>query len=163
MARPFLVPVTLPGPPTQDQHAATKAYVDTGLATKAPTTHQHSGGDITSGTIAAARLPLVPNPPLALTYGTNPTIDASLGNYRVITATGDLTLGTTINNPGDGQMLRVRVIASGAQRTVTFAAALRRATGIASTLVIPSGKRGDIGMLYEAGDGWTVLAATAQQ
>jgi hypothetical protein len=33
---------------------------------------------------------------------------------------------------------------------------------IASTLAIATGKRGDVGLLYEAADGWTVLAAQAQ-
>lgn len=59
-------------------------------------------------------------------------------------------------------MWRLRVIASGAQRVVTLASGLALTTGITSPLTVPSGKRGDVGLLYEAGDGWTVLAATAQ-
>ena len=102
-------------------------------------------------------------PPLALTYNASLTPDASQGNYRVCTLTGDTTLNPP-TSPVDGQMWRARFIASGAQRVVTFAAGLRRATGIGSTLTIPSGKRGDVGLLYETADSaWTVLAATAQQ
>ena len=34
-----------------------KSYVDTGLATKANSSHSHAAGDITSGTLASARIP----------------------------------------------------------------------------------------------------------
>lgn len=144
MTFPFVGPVEVPTP-SSGTHPTTKTYVDDGLATKAATSHAH----------------LVLNAPLALTYAASLTPDASQGNYRVVTATGDLTLNPP-TSPADGQMLRLRVIASAAQRTVTFAAGFRRPSSIASTLVIASGKRGDVGLLYETADGWTVLAAQAQ-
>lgn len=121
------------------------AGLATTLAGKAATTHAH----------------LVLSPPVALTYAASLTPDATAGNYRVVTATGNATLNPPTNG-ADGQMLRVRFIASGAARTVTFAAGFKRPASIASTLVIPSGLRGDVGLLYEAADGWTVLAASAQ-
>lgn len=151
MTQKYRTPIELPADPSAALQAATKQYVDN---------MTWDGGDITAGTIAAARLPLVPNAPVTLTYGTTPTIDASLGNYRVMTMTGDSTVGNSITNPTDGQMIRLRCIASGAQRTVTFHANLKRPSHIASTLVIASGGRGDIGMVYEtAFSAWTVLAA----
>jgi hypothetical protein len=42
--------------PTTDYEAANKKYVDDQVATKANTTHSHAASDITSGTIATARL-----------------------------------------------------------------------------------------------------------
>lgn len=128
---------------------------------RTPTAHVHAGADITTGTVAAARLPLVPNPPVALTYAASLTPDATGGNYRVVTATGNPTLNPPTSGT-DGQMLRMRFIASGGARTVTFAAGFKRPSTIPSTLIIPSGLRGDVGLLYEAADGWTVLAAQAQ-
>lgn len=40
-------PLTLSGAPTVNLHAATKAYVDTGLGTKAATAHTHAISDVT--------------------------------------------------------------------------------------------------------------------
>jgi hypothetical protein len=44
---------------------------------------------------------------------------------------------------------------------VTFGAALKRPTSIASTLTIASGQRGVIGLYYEGTYGWTVMTAFA--
>ena len=96
--------------------------------------------------------------PIVQAYASSLTINATVGNSRIVTATGDLTLNAPASGT-DGQMLRVRVIASGAQRVVTFAAALKRPSSMASTLTIPSGLRGDVGLAYESAYGWTVLAA----
>ena len=43
--------------PTLGQHAANKTYVDDQVATRAATSHTHDAGDITTGTVAPARLP----------------------------------------------------------------------------------------------------------
>lgn len=147
MTYPFVGPVEVPTP-TANTNPTTKLYVDTGLASKENVGHTHVH-------------PLVPNSPLALAYAASLTPDASAGNYRVVTATGDLTLNVPTSGT-DGQMLRLRFIASGGSRIVTLHASLRRPASIASTLSIASGKRGDIGLLFEAADGWTVLAAQAQ-
>lgn len=169
MTFPFVGPVEVPAP-TSAAHPTTKTYVDTEVGTRALTTHNHDGSYATTGHNHDASYsatghththPLVPNAPLALTYAASLTPDASQGNYRVVTATGDVTLNAP-TSPTDGQLLRIRFIASSAQRTVTFNAALKRPTAIASTLVIPSGLRGDVGLVYETADGWTVLAAQAQ-
>jgi len=147
MTFPFVGPVEVPTP-TANAHPTTKLYVDNGLTGKADSGHTHTH-------------PLVPNPPVALTYAASLTPAAGDGNYRVVTATGDLTLNVPTGGT-DGQMLRLRFIASGGSRTITFHASLRRPASIASTLVVASTKRGDVGLLYEAADGWTVLAAQAQ-
>lgn len=124
---------------------------------RTPTAHNHAASNVNSGTLDAARLPLVPNPPVAITYNASLTPVASDGNYRVCTATGNLTLNEP-TSPADGQMWRIRIIASGAQRTVTLNAG-RLPSHIDEELIVPSGDRCDIGLLYETGDGWTVLAA----
>ena len=46
------------GSPLNPSDAATKAYVDNGLAGKAAQAHTHAAGDITTGTISTNRLPL---------------------------------------------------------------------------------------------------------
>ena len=80
-AETLLFPLSLSGDPTNAAHAARKAYVDAGLAGKAPTvhthddryytetetnnllagkantSHTHSAGDITTGTFAIGRIP----------------------------------------------------------------------------------------------------------
>lgn len=110
-------------------------------------------------TIAAANTalvaPQVRDVPVVQAYASSLTVNAAAGNYRIVTATGNLTLNDPSNGV-DGQNLRIRVIASGAQRVVTFAGTLKRPASIASTLTIASGLRGDIGLTYESAYGWTV-------
>ncbi len=104
--------------------------------------------------------PLVPNPPVTLTYAANITPDASLGNYRVCTMTGAAELEIPTNGV-DGQVLSIRFIASGAQRVLTFDALYKRPSHIPLTLTIASGGRGDTILRFENGYGWTVLGAQA--
>ena len=75
-----------------------------------------------------------------------------------MTATGNVLLNEP-SSGADGQLLLFRVIASGAQRVITFNAALKRPTSIASTLTIPSGQRGTVGLIFESTYGWTVTTA----
>lgn len=107
---------------------------------------------------AATRLTALEAPAVVQTYAASLTLNAVAGSSRVVTATGNITLNDPTGGT-DGQLLRLRVIASGAQRVVSFAASLKRPSGMASTLTIASGLRGDIGLAYESGYGWTVLAA----
>lgn len=104
--------------------------------------------------------PQVRDVPAVQPYAASLTINAAGGNNRVITATGNLTLNEPASGV-DGQLLMVRVIASGAQRVVTFAATIKRPTSIVSTLTIPAGQRGNIGLSYESAYGWTVMCAFA--
>lgn len=99
--------------------------------------------------------------PVTLAYAASLTPDAAAGSYRVCTLTGDATLNPP-TNPVDGQQWQARFIASAAQRTLTLAGGLRRPSHIAVTLVIASGRRGDVALLYEAADSaWSVRAAQA--
>lgn len=107
---------------------------------------------------AALSSPQVRDVPVTQAYAASLTLNATAGNSRICTATGDLTLNEPTGG-ADGQVLLLRVIASGAQRVVTLASAFKRPSGIASTLTIANGLRGDIGLYYEAAYGWTVRAA----
>ena len=147
MTYPFVGRVQVPTP-TGNANPTTKLYVDNGLSGKADSGHTHTH-------------PLVPNAPFALAFATSLTPAATNGNYQVCTATNSLTLNVPTSGT-DRQMLRLRFIASGGTRVVTFHANIRRPATIASTLSIASGKRGDVGLLYEAADGWTLLAAQVQ-
>lgn len=52
------LPIVLPGAPTANAQAATKAYVDAGLSIKADSSHGHATGDITGlGTAATLNAP----------------------------------------------------------------------------------------------------------
>jgi hypothetical protein len=107
---------------------------------------------------AALSAPQVRDTPVVQAYAASLTLNAAAGNNRVCTATGNLTLNDPANG-ADGQLLLLRVIASGAQRVVTFAGTLKRPSAIASTVTIANGLRGDIGLYYESAYGWTVRAA----
>jgi hypothetical protein len=102
--------------------------------------------------------PQVRDIPVVQAYAASLTINAAAGNNRVCTATGNLTLNEPTGG-ADGQQLILRVIASGGPRTVTFAAGFKRPSAIGTTVTIPSGQRGDVGLYYESAYGWTVRAA----
>lgn len=78
---------------------------------------------LTSGLLPADRLPAASSPIRFGTVAASLTSDAARaqgGNIANITATGNITINAP-TNPTDGQIMRYRVVASGAQRTVTFA------------------------------------------
>lgn len=114
---------------------------------------------LTSGTVAAARLPNVRSPRFTITYGATVTPDCNNGPFQFCTATGAVALAIPTNAVEDFVM-SLRFVASGAQRVITFNASFKAATGVGTTLTIPSGGRGDIALRYEAAYGWTILSAT---
>lgn len=67
--------------------------------------------------------------PRTVAYATAPTIDPTLEGDRInITATGDITgLGVSTTGARDRQQLDIAVLASGANRAVSFATAIRPA------------------------------------
>lgn len=97
-----------------------------------------------------------------LAYASSITPNAGSGLYQRCTATGNPTVNPPTGGQ-DGMRLWLRFIASGSTRTITLASGIRRSTGVAATLEIPSGKRGDVGLFFDADDGWTCMAASAQQ
>ena len=151
---------------------ATGAFLDTEVVT--PTTLDANTVRLTFATAptanqyrytiaaksAALAAPQVRDIPVVQTYAASLTLNAAAGNSRIMTATGNVTLNEPTGG-ADGQLLLLKVIASGAQRVVTFGGALKRPTTIASTLTIASGARGHIGLSYESAYGWTVVTAFA--
>lgn len=124
----------------------------------APTANQYRYTIIAKSAVLG--VPQVRDVPVAVPYAASMTLNATAGNNLITTATGNITLNEPTGGV-DGQLLTLRVIASGAQRVVTFGAALKRPTSIASTLTIPSGQRGVIGLSFESAYGWTVVTAFA--
>jgi hypothetical protein len=122
----------------------------------APTANQYRYTIVAKSALLAA--PQVRDVPVDQPYAASLTINATAGNNRVCTATGNVLLNEPINGV-DGQWLHLRVIASGAQRVVTFGAALKRPSSIASTLTIPASQRGTVGLYFESVYGWTVTTA----
>lgn len=124
----------------------------------APTANQYRYTIVAKSAILAA--PQVRDVPVVVPYAASSTLNAAAGNNQLMTATGNLTLNEPTGGV-DGQWLRLRVIASGAQRVVTFGGALKRPSSIASTLTIASGQRGDVGLYFESTYGWTVTTSFA--
>ena len=124
----------------------------------APTTNQYRYTILAKSALLAA--PQVRDVPVVVPYAASVTLNAQAGNALLMTLTGNLTLNEPANG-ANGQWLHLRVIASGAQRVVTFGAALKRPTSIASTLTVPSSQRGTIGLYFESAYGWTVTTAFA--
>ena len=86
----------------------------------APPSHTHAASDLPSlGT-------------RTVSYAATITIDPTVTGDRInITATGNITsLGFSTTGAGDGQVLQLVVLASTANRTVTFASAVRTSTGV---------------------------------
>lgn len=122
----------------------------------APTSNQYRYTIVAKSALLAA--PQVRDVPVDQPYAASLTINATGGNNRVCTATGNVLLNEPAGG-SDGQLILLKVIASGAQRVVTFGAALKRPSSISSTLTIPSGQRGTIGLQFESVYGWTVTTA----
>lgn len=152
MARQFATAILLPGAPANTNEAATKGYVDTGLAGKAATP------------ILGTALPLVlGNAPSATTVTTTVTPDASTGpifNWSCTTAT--LAVGVP-TSPADREVLRIAVIRStAASVVVTFNGSIALSTGLTSSAyTVPSGKVLLAAVEYSAMLGaWVLTAAT---
>ena len=126
--------------------------------TAAPTTNQYRYTIVAKSALLAA--PQVRDVPVVQAFAPSLTLNAAAGNSRITTATANMTLNEPTGG-SDGQLLTLKVIASGAQRVVTFAAALKRPASIASTLTIASGQRGTVGLSFESAYGWTVVTAFA--
>jgi hypothetical protein len=122
----------------------------------APGTNQYRYTIVAKSALLAA--PQVRDVPVVVPYAASATLNATAGNNQIMTATGNVLLNEPASG-ADGQWLHLRVIASGAQRVVTFGSALKRPSSIASTLTVPSGQRGVCGLYFESIYGWTVTTA----
>lgn len=126
--------------------------VRTALAGKASTSHTHAAGDIASGTIAEARLPVRLAAPVATTVSTSHTIDPTAGAVHNLTST-TATLALNVAAGGlDRQVLRVATRRStAAALTVTLNAAIALSTGLASSSIdVPANKLGFITLEYSS-------------
>jgi hypothetical protein len=121
-----------------------------------PNANQYRYTIVAKSAVLAA--PQVRDIPVVQPYASSLTLNATAGNNRICTATGNITLNEPTGG-ADGQLIMLRVIASGAQRVVTFGAALKRPGSIASSLTVPSGQRGTVGLYFESTYGWTVTTA----
>lgn len=116
----------------------------------ANSTHTHAAGDLVSGTIAYARLPVAAT--VSLTDAATIATNASQGNLFRVTIAGNRTLAAP-SSPTDGQMCTWEIMASGADRTLT----LTTSTGgfdisdrCATTTTIRSGKKLSITATYSS-------------
>lgn len=126
----------------------------------AATSHTHAGTDITSGTIAAARLPVVRDVPVVLTDAGTVAVDASLGNFFRLTLTaGGHTMGTP-SNPTDGQRILFEIVSGGALSFTWAIGTYVWGTDVTvPTLSQTVGKVDYVGFIYNAAAGkWRGLA-----
>ncbi len=118
-----------------------------------------AAADIGSGTIASARLPLVASTPYTLTYSTTITMDPTLGNNAQMTATGPSTIGISTTGAGNGQQILLEVLASLAQRTITFTG-INILPGLSSVNAVTSSKVGFFALRYSSLDtSWHLMSS----
>lgn len=87
---------------------------------------------LTSGILPIERMPAVTNPIRTGTLSTFLTPDAARAQGGTITnlsATGDGTLNAP-TNPTDGQIMRYRIVATGANRSISFGGGIVKSTGL---------------------------------
>lgn len=162
------VAIELPGNPTTALQAATKGYVDTGLAARVATTEKGAASGVatldTATRVPTAQMPRVPSTVRAVTGAASLTLDPTVdGNIINITTTVAITsLDASTTGVTDGQVLRVRILASGGTFNVTFASAIRTSTNLArGPNSIPSGQVLIAALEYVSlVSAWVLTAAT---
>lgn len=118
-----------------------------------------AAGDIGSGTVASARLPLVVSTPYTVTYSTTITMDPTLGNNAQMTATGPSTMGISTTGALNGQQILLEVLASLAQRTITFTG-INILPGLSSVNAVTSSKVGFFAFRYSSLDtSWHLMSS----
>lgn len=150
MAVKAFVQVELPNDPAAALQASTKQYADNGLATKAATSHTHAGTDVTSGIVAAGRLPVVRDVPVTLTDAGTIAVDASLGNFFRLTITGNSHTMGAPSNPSDGQRILFEIVSGGAFSFAWNGIYVWGTDITLPTLSQASGKVDYIGFIYNA-------------
>ncbi len=121
--------------------------------------HQHSASDISSGQFASDRMPAVLSAVRTGSGAGNLATDASLvGNNRNFTATGDVAVQAPTSGV-DRQVIQYSILASGATRTVSFAAAIRRPSDLVGSFSVSSGQLLRFSLEYSALiSGWILTA-----
>lgn len=152
---------------------ATANSADSFLLGRANHTGTQSADTLTDGTTNKAFLATERTKLSAI--GVARTVSASAGVIAVDASTAGNNLNTTLSadatlnvpsNGVDGQVLQGSVLASTAQRILTFHASYGRLTNIGATLTIPSGKVGRYAIRRTDVTGsavWLVEAAAVQQ
>jgi hypothetical protein len=123
----------------------------------AASTHTHNANDVNAGTLNAARLPLVSDPPVSLTYNAALAVDANAGNLRTCALTGNVT-SWNITNGGDGQKVLVWFTAT-ASRTIDLSG-LTKLDFIPDSLTVDTGAPAAV-LLLRIGSTWYLIAAGA--
>lgn len=132
---------------TADQAAATASIRTLGTGSLQAAAGNDSrfsdASALTTGTLGTARMPnLLSTVRTVAPSGGTISIDANTsGNNVDSTLSGDTTLNVPTNGAA-GQVIQGTVLASAAQRILTFHASYGRLTGIGATLTIPTGKIG---------------------
>jgi hypothetical protein len=131
---------------------------------RTPTPHAHAAGDVTSGRLDPARLPLA-DPPAILSYAAAITIEHTTGHSFAVSATGALAITMSASPaPADGGTVLLEVYASGAISSVTFAPPTTRLSGLATPFVVAAGKVGLFAFRYSArAERWIVTSAGVEQ
>jgi len=124
-------------------------------STFTPAAHTHAAGDITSGTLAAARLPIVLEQTQAVgNSGTSTTLALTTGSVQTVTLNGNCTL--TMPTATAGASITLILTQSGTF-TATFTGVLW-AGGTAPTITATASKR-DILVFVSDGTNWFGTAA----
>lgn len=108
---------------------------------RTPLAHQHDAGDVASGYLSSARMPAVLSELRSGSASSSLAPNAARsqgGTISNIVVGGNITVaGPT--NPSDGQVMKYRLRANGADRTVTFAAAASGAPKIVASTGVTLG------------------------
>jgi hypothetical protein len=122
---------------------------------RTPTAHVHSGADITTGTVALARLPVVLEQTQTVgNSGTSTTLALTTGSVQTVTLSGNCAF--TMPSPTAGASITL-ILTQGGTFTATFTSVLW-AGGTAPTITATSNKR-DILVFVSDGTNWYGTAA----
>jgi hypothetical protein len=101
---------------------------------------------------------LVASTPYTVTFASTLTLDPTLGNNPQTTATGPSTIGISTTGALNGQQILLEVLASLAQRTMTFTG-INILPGLSSVNPVTSGKVGFYAFRYSSLDGsWHLMS-----